>query len=389
MGLAFVASSGFVRSPSRRPWTTAGGRRARVTVSRTNAWRVRAEIQPTKPNASTATENPHLSDEGDGTVTTKLLPEPEKDDGVPGLANGPDLGPRVLLGEFIATFIFVYLTVCNASTSTSGVASAAAGGAIVAAVAASFIPISGAHFNPAVTLALAATGRVPLTRAIAFVPLQLVAAALATFASSWAGGVSVAAGFAGIPESAAGLELLQACFAEVVPISIIVAVLFQTAVASKREGAPGIQLAPLYIGLTVFACASTFPGVFNPARAFGPAFFLQSWSHHWVYWMPVPAAILTAIFFEHVFLAPTTGRRPMGWLAQSMAQAENLTATLKTVGTAGLIAYGAMNILYYVPALTIAWISVRLCRNHPSRPLSPLLSETCPMFFRFFFAFVC
>src|SRR4051812_25030180 len=53
--------------------------------------------------------------------------------------------------------------------------SLATGGALVALILA-FGPVSGAHFNPAVTLADAATGGLPWAHALAYVPAQLAGA---------------------------------------------------------------------------------------------------------------------------------------------------------------------------------------------------------------------
>lgn len=136
------------------------------------------------------------------------------------------------------------------------------------------------------------------------------------------------------------------------PIAVIVFVLFQTAVATKSEGGVGPQLAGLYIGLAVYAMASTFgPGIFNPALAFGRAFVLSSWTSHWVYWTPVPVAMAVALFCEHIFVAPAGGRAPNSWLASLSKRLDSLTERMKELGTGALVAYGICNIAYYVPVL--------------------------------------
>lgn len=207
-----------------------------------------------------------------------------------------DLDGRVLFGEFLSTFLFVYLSV-NAASSGSAVANSLNNAAVIAAVAASFMPVSGAHLNPAVTLSLAITKRVSLRRGIAFIPIQLLASAAACYLAAMLG---TPMSFSGIAASATTTDLVRAFFAELMPMFIIVIILYQTAVATEREGGVGNKLAALYIGLAVLACAGTFSGVFNPARAFGPALVTWNFANHWIYWIgPFVGACAAALVRFH------------------------------------------------------------------------------------------
>lgn len=274
------------------------------------------------------------------------------------LVDRDPLEPRVLFGEFLSTFLFVYISVTNASTSASMPAAGASNGAVIASVAAAFMPVSGAHLNPAVTVALALTRRMPVIRAVLFLPIQLVASVCATYAAA-AAGAAVSTTFAGIPANPNSAQVLNAVCAEFVPMFFIVCILFQTAVATPEEGGVGMQLAALYIGLAVFACASTFPGIFNPARAFGPAFFLSVWNHHWIYWVPLPAAMIASLMCEHLFVAPSVRRPPKSWLAELWKRLDILSSRLRNLGAGALVAYGFMNVLYYLPVFTFLWFRVR------------------------------
>jgi branched-subunit amino acid transport protein len=209
-------------------------------------------------------------------------------------------------------------------------------------------------------MALLCTNRMPLSRAAVFMVVQLVAAVMATKAAGHFAGVEIASTFAGVDTDA---PLLKSVWLEAFPIAVIVFILFQAAVATEAEGGVGPKLAGLYIGLAVFALASTFaPGIFNPALAFGRAFVLSSWKHHWIYWTPVPVAMLTALLCEHVFVAPAGGRAPNSWLAWISKRLDMLTVQLKALGTGALIAYGICNVLYYVPVLCFTLLrGVRLC----------------------------
>lgn len=203
-----------------------------------------------------------------------------------------DLDGRVLFGEWLSTFLFVYLSV-HAAALGAPLANALNNAAVIAAVAASFMPVSGAHLNPAVTLALLVTNRVSLRRAAAFVPLQLAASAAACY---MARALGTPMAFGGIAAAASTTDVVRAFFAELMPMFIIVIVVFQTAVATEKEGGVGNKIAALYIGLAVLACAGTFTtGVFNPARAFGPALVAGNFVSHWVFWIgPCVGASLAA-----------------------------------------------------------------------------------------------
>lgn len=152
---------------------------------------------------------------------------------------GPPLSPTVLAAEFITTFIFAHINVVNSSAALGAAASASTNGAVIASVCTAGMMLSGgtcaclssslslrfnnhtslvfltiqssmatvcaAHLNPAVSLALACTNRMPLSRAIFFIAIQLAAAVAATKSAALIG-VNVASTFAGVDASASMLR---------------------------------------------------------------------------------------------------------------------------------------------------------------------------------------
>src|ERR1700748_769698 len=90
--------------------------------------------------------------------------------------------PRELGAEFIGTFTLV-TAVCGAalfSAPSAGlVAVAFAVGLSVLAMAYAVGPISGGHFNPAVTCGLVAAGRCPAGKAIPYIIAQVIGGAAA------------------------------------------------------------------------------------------------------------------------------------------------------------------------------------------------------------------
>ncbi len=218
-----------------------------------------------------------------------LLPVEQKKPAGP-VDNTKPLDPRVLFGEFMCTFFFCYLSVTAAAPVTAGAApppQALTNGALIAAIV-SFNP--DAHLNPAVTAALLATRRMPVARALAFVPLQLIAAAAASYLVA---GLGLPVLFGGVDTT----NIVKALFDEILPMAFIVFIVFQTAVATKEKDGVISPLAALYIGLSVLCCAGTFTtGVFNPARSFGPALVTGNFTAHWVFWVgPFIGAIAAAL----------------------------------------------------------------------------------------------
>jgi aquaporin Z len=151
-------------------------------------------------------------------------------------------------------------------------------GVAVTAVAYSLGPISGAHINPAVTVAMLTAGRMKADEAIGYIIAQLVGAligALLLWAvlSGKGGGFNIATGLGqnGYGPGVLGqYNLASAALAE-----LIATIIFTTVVLAVTAGRGGNPMAGLVIGLTLFALHLAFFNVtglsVNPARSFGPA----------------------------------------------------------------------------------------------------------------------
>lgn len=191
------------------------------------------------------------------------------------------LDGRVLFGEFLSTMLFVLVSMMTGEKAT--IASPLPNAAMIGATAAAYMPVSGAHLNPAVTIALALTGRVQPIRAIAYIPVQIFAAITGVFISRVLGASKE---MPALPVSLSKSGVVSALLLEFMPMFIITCVIFLTAVATEKEGGVGPKLAPIYIGLTVFACICAFqPAMFNPARAVAVGLFAGVLKGHWVYWI--------------------------------------------------------------------------------------------------------
>jgi MIP family channel proteins len=138
--------------------------------------------------------------------------------------------------------------------------------------------ISGAHFNPAVTVAFAAVGRFPWSQVPAYIAAQFAAALVASAALS-----ALLGQVAGLGATAPSGALAQTFILEVIISFFLMFVITAVATDSRAVGA----MAGLAIGGTV-ALAALFAGPIsgasmNPARSLGPALISGQTAHLWLY----------------------------------------------------------------------------------------------------------
>jgi glycerol uptake facilitator protein len=152
--------------------------------------------------------------------------------------------------------------------------------------------LSGAHINPAVTIALAVRGKFPWAKVAPYTLSQLVGAFVAAaillinynpaitafekannIVRDAASGTPGTSGiFSTFPNVAAGVGWGNALFDQVLGTAVLVCVLF--AIIDKRNQAVESNLAPVVIGLLVVAIGMAIGGnagyAINPARDLGP-----------------------------------------------------------------------------------------------------------------------
>ena len=157
--------------------------------------------------------------------------------------------------------------------------------------------LSGAHINPAVTIAFTATRHFPRRDAAAYVPAQLLGAvaAAALLRLVWHG--SPAQLGATVPSVGTGAALVY----ETVLTAFLMFVIMAVATDARAVGAA----AAIAIGGTVALDALFGGGVtgasMNPARSFGPALVAPEWSSFWIYLVgPIAGALLGAVAYQLV-----------------------------------------------------------------------------------------
>lgn len=173
-------------------------------------------------------------------------------------------------------------------------------GGIVMVMIAATGHLSGAHFNPAVTLAFALTRHFPGRDVPAYMVGQVSGAVL--------GALTLQALFGTVAQLGATLPIgnvWQAFGLEVLLSAVLMFVIIAVATDTRAEG----QHAALAIGGTVALAAlwgGTISGAsMNPARSLAPAFVAGIWQHQWIYAIaPFMGAALGAFLYEFL-------RRPL------------------------------------------------------------------------------
>ena len=167
-------------------------------------------------------------------------------------------------------------------------------GLIVMAMIATLGHLSGAHFNPAVTLGFALSRHFPWREVPWYAAAQLGGAVLGAATLRALFGPVAALG-ATLPSGSA----VQSLAVEALLTAVLMLVILAVATDTRAAG----QLAALAIGATVALDALWGGPVsgasMNPARSFGPALVGGAWAAHWVYWLgPILGASVGALLYQ-------------------------------------------------------------------------------------------
>ena len=170
-----------------------------------------------------------------------------------------------------------------------------------------FYDISGAQFNPAVTVALFVLGKISPVAGIGNIVAQITGAILAT--AVLASAVPLGPSNYGLTTVAFGTEPWEAVILEATATFVLVLTILFVAVR-YRVPAPVAALAiPTALAAGLIVSGPLTGGSLNPARTFGPALLSGEFANHWVYWVgPLAGALVAAL----VFAGLTTGQRSDG-----------------------------------------------------------------------------
>lgn len=195
------------------------------------------------------------------------------------------MNARIYLAELFGTFLFMLIG--YSSIAAIGVSGAPTPGVLVVpfsfgfgllAAIFAFGHMSGAHFNPAVTIAIVLDKRLPAIDAVGYIVAQVIGAIAAAAVVLLT--VSQAAVAAGVTKPGQGISDVSALILEIVFTAIFVIVIL-----TSMTRAP--KLAPLAIPLTLvaihFAIATISGSSVNPARSIGSALIGGNLAGLWIY----------------------------------------------------------------------------------------------------------
>lgn len=168
--------------------------------------------------------------------------------------------------------------------------------------------VSGAHLNPAVTIALLVTKRFPAGDTVGYIIAQCIGAAIGSLLFFLTVGMdAVTIGGLGATTPFPGIGYGQAVLAEAIGTFVLMLAIMGVAVDERAP--PGF--AGLVIGLTLGGMITVTGNIagasLNPARTFGP--FLMDWllggSNLWAFLPiyiigPVIGAVLAAVFYDRI-----------------------------------------------------------------------------------------
>jgi aquaporin Z len=213
----------------------------------------------------------------------------------------PKLEGRRLFSELFGTFLLVLAAAGGGLLHAKGqiaLASAVvAPGLMVMAIILFMGAVSGAHLNPAVSMAFAMRRDFPFLRVPGYIIVQLIGATLASlFLLAVFGNVE----HLGATLPGPGYANWQAFLMEVALTAGLVSVILGTASAAQNVGAVAALGVGGYIALAGLWAAPVSGVSMNPARSFGPALVSGDFSSFWVYVAGPIAGALIAVGFAYI-----------------------------------------------------------------------------------------
>ena len=200
------------------------------------------------------------------------------------------------IAEFIGTFFLVLTIGCTGIGAGAGVIAPLAIGAALMVMVYAGGHISGAHYNPAVTVGVLIRGKVNAGDVVPYMIAQFAGAAVAAL-------ITTKLLRAGIAVTPIAPKIVPALAVEFLFTFALVYVVLNAATA---EGTSGNSFYGLAIGMTVmtgaFAVGDISGGAFNPAVALGISMLgISSWNNIWIYLAAnFVAAIIAAFVFNMI-----------------------------------------------------------------------------------------
>jgi len=218
---------------------------------------------------------------------------------------------RRLFSELLGTFFLVLVAAGGGMMgqafpdTISRTAAVVAPGLMVMAIILFMGKVSGAHLNPAVSIAFSLRGDFPWRRVPGYIVVQLVGATLAALFLHAV--VNVSATY-GSNYPAAGYSGGSAFLMEAVLTLGLVSVILGTASGAQNVGLFGAIGVGAYIALAGLWGSPISGASMNPARTFGPDLVGTDFTSYWVYVAGPLLGALIAVGFAYALRGPGGGR---------------------------------------------------------------------------------
>ncbi|XP_066110903.1 aquaporin-6 isoform X1 [Saccopteryx bilineata] len=215
---------------------------------------------------------------------------------------------KALFAEFLATGLYVFFGVGSATRWPSALPSVlqiAITFNMATAVAVQIAwKVSGAHINPAVTLAFLVGSQISLPRALAYVAAQLLGAIVGAALLYKVTPEDIRETFA-VNVVKSPVSTGQAVALELILTLQMVLCVFASTDSRQALGSPAIMIGmSVAAGHLIGVCFTG--GCMNPARSFGPAVVLGKFEVHWIFWVgPLTGGVLASLIYNFILFPDT------------------------------------------------------------------------------------
>ena len=229
----------------------------------------------------------------------------------------------IFLAEVYGTFLLVFvgttaITISSDPTLFSvgptlglGFVGLAFGLALIGGIA-SVGSISGAVFNPAITIALLAAGRLPRGRVPSYIAAQFVGATIAAAVELLIVGMAAGSNSgvdlgSNVPNFSLSTPVFSAVLAEIVGTTFLTMAVLGSTDPDSSSIAWGTSGIGFVLAATIWALGAVSGASLNPARSFGPALISLLFDntpmiYYWIYLAgPILGALLAAVLYRLMY----------------------------------------------------------------------------------------